>query len=275
MQGDNEMILDYTGRLTPAQLLGYEGVCRYLSFLPNHKVILKPEYDMLINGGKSVTLNWEFDARDWMGGAAAGKQHATEAIRQARDLGYPPGCVLIGSADFDMTRAQWNSVGLNYAIAYAIPIVASGFRAGVYGPWDVLDWCYQLGLFHTFWQASMSSAWSAGRNSNAYPHAQLRQLRRAVVHGVSVDVNTMIPGSNWGQSTGDNDMTPEQAKQLSAINFSETQVPMPDGTRAPQHVAIGELLKNMQSGGLTDADRQAIQELTVAVNNLNSRLASP
>jgi hypothetical protein len=171
---------------------GVSGVTRYLSWLPNSKVIQQAEFNRLTKGGVSVTLNWEFSARDWMGGGSVGQSHAAEAVRQARALGYAKGCSIIGSADFDMTAAEWGSACRAYAIAFATGIRAAGYVAGVYGPWDVLARCRALGGFSIFWQAGMSTAWSGGRNAQRWPGAHLRQLRGGTVGGVSVDVNEVL-----------------------------------------------------------------------------------
>lgn len=182
---------------------GVTGLSRYLSWADKrdtlHKVIHRPEYDALRADGFDVLLNWEYSARDWMGGASAGKAHAAEAVRQAKALGYPVGCAIPGSADFNMTSAEWGSAGRAYAQAYAAGIKAGGYIAGVYGPWDVLTWCQQLGGFGMFWQ-SMSTAWSGGRNAKLWPGAHLRQRRQTYIGGVDCDINDVIQ-ADYGQHT--------------------------------------------------------------------------
>jgi hypothetical protein len=182
---------------------GVSGVTRYLSWLnrwggtthstgTNPKVIRKAEFDRLIAARIAVTLNWEFDAEDWLGGETAGQQHAAEAVKQARALGYPAGHAIIGSADFDMTSAQWVSHGRAYALAFALGIRSAGYLPGVYGPYNVLTWARTLGGFAVFWQAGMSHGWSGGRNANRWPYAHLRQLRHETIGGIDCDVNEII-----------------------------------------------------------------------------------
>lgn len=195
--------LDYTARIDPAALkaVGVTDVCRYLCYLPtgNWKVIRKGEYDELLAAGINVTLNWELDARDWAHGEGTGQAHGTEAVRQAKALGYPAGCVIIGSADFDMTRSTWDSLAQHYARGFAAAIRAGGYQPGVYGPYDVLTWCRDTGLFTAYWQAGMSTAWSGGRNRNAWPGVHLRQRRHLTVAGQDTDLSD-IHITPWGQA---------------------------------------------------------------------------
>lgn len=205
--------LDYTSPIAPAALVaeGVSDVFRYLSWLHfwggtthttiNPKVIQKPEFDDLTKAGIGVTLNWEFDEHDWLSGATAAQAQATEAASQAVDLGYPAGCTIVGSADFNMSRDQWLAAGRDYAARFRDVIRASGFRPGVYGPWDVLTWCRDEVGYDMFWQAGMSTSWSGGRNANSWPGAHVRQRDSKTVGGVSADWNEILNPS-WGQCGG-------------------------------------------------------------------------
>jgi hypothetical protein len=195
-------VLDYTGRIATKTLIGGDvvAVSRYLSWwyqwggvthsTVNSKVIQAAEYRSLVGGGVGVSLNWEYDARDWLGGAAAGTSHGQEAVRQAKMLGHPAGRAIYGSADFDMTSAQWTGSGYAYAVAFAAAVRAGGYAPGVYGPWDVLGWCQ--GIMAYFWQAGMSTAWSGGRNKQRWPGVHMRQTHSGTFAGQSVDYNEII-----------------------------------------------------------------------------------
>lgn len=194
--------LDYTARIPPAALhaAGVSDVCRYLCYLPvgDWKVITKGEYDELVRAGIGVTLNWELAATDWAHGESTGHAHGTEAVRMAKALGYPAGCTIIGSADFDMDRSTWDNTARFYCRGFSNAIRGGGYRPGVYGPWDVLTWVRDSGLMDVFWQAGMSTAWSGGRNRNAWPGTHLRQRRHITVAGQDCDANDIhIP--TWGQ----------------------------------------------------------------------------
>lgn len=198
--------VDYTARIDPAALkaAGVTDVLRYIS-LPQANTAWKRislgEYQELLAAGVRVTLNFEYAATDWLGGAAAGAAHAAEAVRQAKALGYPTGCTIPGSADFNMSRAQWDAAGHGYAQAFAAGIRAGGYRPGVYGPYNVLTWCRDAALgFAMFWQAGMSAAWD--NNAGPWPGAHLRQRRHLAVAGQDTDLNDILI-TEWGQAGGD------------------------------------------------------------------------
>jgi hypothetical protein len=182
-----------------------------------------------VAAGIGVTLNWEYGSQDWLGGGTVGAQHATEAVRQAHALGYPTGCTIIGSADFDMTRTQWTSAGRGYALAFEAAIRAGGYQPGVYGPWDVLAWCDAETGIGVFWQAGMSTAWSGGRNANLWPGAHLRQRGHKTVGGLDADWNDIL-SPDWGQYKGDDMLADERA----ALFDIQTRVKWIDGREAAE-----------------------------------------
>ena len=193
--------VDYTSRIPPALLAAYgvSDVSRYLCYSPigDWKKIHQPEYDELMNGGFGVTLNWELDARDWVN--ANGAAHGFEAVKEARNLGYPTGCTIIGSADFDMTLDQWKSSGRKYAHDFATTLISSRYRPGVYGPFDVLTWVRDAGYMDVFWQAGMSTSWSQRRNAELWPGAQIRQRHHLNINGHDTDMSDILV-PNWGQA---------------------------------------------------------------------------
>jgi hypothetical protein len=196
--------LDYTTRIAASalQAAGVTTVCRYLSWPhywagkthteTNPKIIQQAEYDELAAAGIRIILNWEYDSHDWMGGASSGTVHAAEAVRQAQALGYPAGGVIVGSADFDMSKSEWDTAGHAYAVAWATVIEQAGYTPGVYGPYDVLSWCRNTTGISFFWQAGMSTSWSQRRNASAWPGAHLRQLGTKTVGGVPGDWNDIL-----------------------------------------------------------------------------------
>lgn len=195
-------VADYTSRIAPASLksAGIVGVCRYVS-RSSWKVISGSEYRELLAAGIDVVLNFEDEAEGWMGGGSAGSADATFAANQAQALGYPHGSSIPSSADFNMSSGQWSSAGRAYAQAYRDGLAARGYVAGVYGPYDVLTWCRDLGGYAMFWQ-SMSTSWSGGRNKNPWPGAHLWQRNQQTVAGQQVDHNDIMQ-SNWQGGEGD------------------------------------------------------------------------
>lgn len=182
-------VFDYTARINPQYLraAGAAGVCRYLA--PDTdlwKRITPSEYRELVGAGLAVFLNWEHSAHDWLtfGGSIQGSQ----AAGQAQALGYPRGSVIFGSCDFDITIREWQDHGRAYLVGFATALKQAGYRPGVYGPWDAIEWSQTVGV-DAFWQAGMATAWSAGRNAKPHPRATLRQISQTNVGGQSVDAN--------------------------------------------------------------------------------------
>jgi hypothetical protein len=211
--------LDYTSRISPVSLKAVSAVavCRYLSWKSlSWKTITKSEYDELRAAGINVTLNWEATAMDWLGGAMAGTQHGATAVNNAEALGAPKGQVIIGSADFDMTRGQYLESGRAYAKNFAGFCRGAGFRPGVYGPYDVLTWVHDDGIMDAFWQAGMSTSYDNGRNAQPWPGAHLRQRGHMTVAGQDVDWSDILIQPLWGQPK-DSDMTQDEHDLLEAM----------------------------------------------------------
>jgi len=185
-------VADYTSRIPPAALkgAGVVGVSRYVS-RHGWKVVDQAEYDELRAADITVVLNFEDEATGWLGGASAGVADANFSADRAEALGYPAGAPIPSSADFDMTSTQWKGPGADYALAYQRTLRSHGYRPGVYGPYYVLGWCQQVG-YDWFWQAGMSTSWSAGHNANAWPGAHLRQRFKTIVGGLEVDHSDIL-----------------------------------------------------------------------------------
>jgi LysM repeat protein len=172
--------------LTSAWNAGYRFMSRYLSWLPNGKVITVAEYQQLLAKGFEVSLNWEYAAKDQLGGAASGKLHAAEAVKQARALGYPAGKTIYFSADFDATEAQQAQINAYMTAAKAI-VHAAGYRIGIYGGFYVVKRAFDAGVTDDGWQ---TYAWSGGQWD---PRAHIRQDHNGITcGGASCDHNTRV-----------------------------------------------------------------------------------
>jgi len=221
--------LDYSwGRPTPLsglQPLGITFVSRYLAPLPNGKVILAAERDQLLAAGVNIMLNWENTAGDQSRGAAGGTSDATEAVKQARALGYPSGSTIYFSADFDVSVSAWNGQVKPYQIAARAVTNAAGYRFGVYGGYRVISLGFDQGVIQDGWQAY---AWSLKSQVGTGPNAETVNLRgsdftfdkrasvRQVENNVTVlgaacdnDVTTGGPLYFWNHTTtGDDEDMP-------------------------------------------------------------------
>lgn len=213
-------VADYTTRIpaTALKAAGVTGVVRYVSRYP-WKVLTAAEYGELKRGGLVVMLNFEDDAHDWLSGGMGGAADGTFAASAARTLGYPVGSVIAGSADFDMSAAQWSTSGQAYATAFSHALAKGGYRAGVYGPYDVLGWCEKLGGFDVFWQ-SMSTAFSQGRNARPWPGGHLWQRRQITMGGVQVDVND-IRQPDWSGAMALEEIVPATGGRNAGVALSD------------------------------------------------------
>jgi hypothetical protein len=204
--GRGVMLVDYAFKPWPStaalKAAGASGVSRYLSYVNSRtapKIVTKAEYDALLAAGLAVVLNWEYDTHDFTNAGFDARLAANEALRQARALGYPDVCPIYFSVDFDATAGQWSTIAARFRAVNAVLGVA---RTGIYGPWDVLEWARRDGVAAWFWQAGMSTSWSAGRNRNLWPGAHLRQRRTATIGGADCDINDIIQ-ADYGQVGGD------------------------------------------------------------------------
>lgn len=175
--------------------LGVRFVCRYLAPLSG-KVLSPSERSALHAAGFSIVLNWENEAKDMLSGYGLGATHATEALRQAEELGAPITVPIFFSVDFDALPADLEPVA-RY-LDGAASILGHG-RVGVYGKADVID--ALVPKYATYgWQ---TYAWSYGRMSRK---AHLLQYRNNVsMAGATVDLDRSLqepfgawePGMVW------------------------------------------------------------------------------
>lgn len=133
---------------------GVSFVCRYLSWLPNTKVISPAEAQTLRAAGIDVVLNWEYDGDgEIRAGYASGASAAAEAARQAQAIGYPAGATIYFSVDFD-------AAGPECADFFRGAATKIGpYRVGAYGCTPVLGYLFDHGLIDKGWN---TYAWSGG-----------------------------------------------------------------------------------------------------------------
>lgn len=171
---------------------GAKFVMRYLSWLPNGKVINKSELDALRAGGIAVGLNWEFAAGDMKGGFSSGTIHGKEALRQAKALGYPKGLAIYFSADWDATPAQQTLI---HSYVDGVRLAFGGYyKVGLYGGYYPVKRALDAGHVDYGWQ---TYAWSGGQWDQ---RAAIRQVKNGLtLNGVSVDRDELIhaPAGLW------------------------------------------------------------------------------
>ena len=182
----------YGNGLTVDQIkaAGASFTCRYLSWLPNGKVINKAEVDNLIAAGIAVVLNWESTGTDAVQGYQAGVSDASEAQRQATALGLPHS-ILYFSLDWDF---QPNDLGPVAAYFQGVASVIGLNRTGAYGGILAIKALFDGGLIAWGWQ---TYAWS---NEQWDHRAQLHQVQNGVNIGpATVDIDEAV-AADFGQN---------------------------------------------------------------------------
>src|ERR1700738_2847853 len=130
-----------------------KGVCRYLDYLPNSKVISASELAYILRCGKVVLFNWENGAVDMRQGASAGKAHGLQANRILDSLGIGVNIPIVYSADWDAQPNEYEAIQ-----AYLDAAHTQGRPPGIYGKnamvhymlsnshavigWTTLAWLY-------------------------------------------------------------------------------------------------------------------------------------
>lgn len=195
------LVFDYSyARPNPQQMrnAGVLGVCRYVS-PQSGKNLSAAERDGLFRAGIAVALVWENAADDALHPEYAADQ-ARAAVAQAQALGYPRGAGLYNACDFDVTAGQWNNACRAYYQTWAQAVRAAGYRSGIYGPYDALDWAFRDGSVDLGWQCTASYAWSQGRSATPHPRASVNQYRVDTSYaGISdIDLNSTTT-ADWGQ----------------------------------------------------------------------------
>lgn len=202
------VVVDYAwGRPGVAALKAYGAVavCRYLSWLPNGKVLSRAEADTLRAGGIDIVSNWEYYgnwANDYSGGYASGVKHATEAAKQHTACGGPPERPIYFSTDFQPTVDQLPTVADYYrGVASVIGLA----RTGAYGSWRSMAYLFNAGVIRWGWQ---TYAWSHYIDPDGVgytrwePRCQLRQVKNGItIGGVDCDRDE-AQATDYGQWGG-------------------------------------------------------------------------
>ena len=279
--------------LTGLKSSGIAVACRYLSW-NSSKNLQVPERDAGFAAGLYWILNWEASATDALGGWAAGAKNATEALRQATNLGYDPTLPIIFSVDFDENTGQDVTV-LAY-LAGAASIVGKS-RVGVYGEIHVVDLAVSNGYTALLWQ---TRAWSGGKlhpQAHLYQQVQLppgltqfqgqidySEVRRPVMAwaGVASSPNVPTPdgSGDFPMSVITDPALVEQLYSLMGLAVDTKLTEHLDPAVAPgqtswagQEVTVLQLLQGLTNAVASISDRLTAME--TKVNSLSPSAVTP
>jgi len=192
-------LLDYAAGVIPAQQIraaGAVGAIRYVSDRrPGGNWMLgKPmqvaEARDLSSGGLKIVSCYQYGkgtTSDWLGGAAAGTQHAQRGMQLHAAAGGPASAPIYASIDDDPSYDQYKRQVLPYLRAWES--VIGHQRTGVYANSKTIDWALHDGVGSYFWQHNWGSP-----KGYAHPAAHLHQVEidKRSVAGVGVDINEIL-----------------------------------------------------------------------------------
>lgn len=166
-------LVDRWGGTTPDEIRaqGADGVLCYLSPTdgqPGSKDATPDQVKAYRDAGLIVGLNWESTGTTPLGGYQAGVADATQALALARERGYPTGCAIYFSCDWDVQQAQLAAI-FDYFDGARSVLDPAGYLTGIYGGYSPVDTTVGGGHAHSGWQ---TEAWSSGMVSH---HACLLQ----------------------------------------------------------------------------------------------------
>ncbi|MEH0146872.1 DUF1906 domain-containing protein [Corynebacterium sp. Q4381] len=199
-------VVDYSAGVPSARAVkaaGHMGAVRYVSerrpganWMLGKPVSLGETRDYAANGLATASV-YQFgraETADWLGGAASAARHAPEAIRLHKAAGGPTGRPIYVAIDDNPHRDHYTHQIRPYLKAFQAALTVAGYQTGVYGNYNVIQWCIEDGIGSFFWQHD----WGSG--GKIHPRTTIHQKAKwtAVIDGVQVDVNNVY-ASDWGQ----------------------------------------------------------------------------
>ncbi len=199
-------VLDYSAGVPSARAVkaaGHMGAVRYVSqrrpgaaWMLGKPVALKETQDFAGSGlfTASVYQFGRAETADWLAGAAGAAVHAPQAINLHRAAGGPNGKPIYVAIDDNPTRAQYENQIRPYLRAFHERLSAAGLRTGVYGNWNVIQWCVQDGIGSYYWQHD----WGSGGKLHSRANIHQKAGWQVTIDGVLCDVNNVYT-ADWGQ----------------------------------------------------------------------------
>ncbi|MDC9014902.1 DUF1906 domain-containing protein [Mycobacterium marinum] len=192
-------LLDYAAGVIPASQIraaGAVGSIRYVSdrrpggaWMLGKPIQIGEARDLVGNGLKVVSC-YQYgkgSTSDWLGGAAAGVQHARRGVELHTAAGGPPSAPIYASVDDNPSYEQYKNQIVPYLRAWES--VIGHQRTGVYANSKTIDWAVRDGLGSYFWQHNWGSP-----KGYTHPAANLHQVEidKRKVGGVGVDINEIL-----------------------------------------------------------------------------------
>lgn len=172
---------------------GFHFVVGYISQDHTGKNITRSQIDALHAAGLDVALVFEYNPESARGGAYAGTQDATIAVRCAQQLGAPRGMTIYYAIDYNARSATEMAEITRYRVAAQAVTRAAGYEIGTYGGYYVCSFLAAHAFDGFLWQ---TSAWSSGQWE---PSAVLRQVQNGIHVGSATVDRDEAMRPNFGQ----------------------------------------------------------------------------
>lgn len=180
--------------LTELKANGYEGVIRYLDWLPNSKVIDAAELAEIHAAGLAVGFVWEGGGQAATNtGLNGGVSDATEALRQANALGVPADrpIYFVLEDPNEQPQSDWPTIMAYAAGAASVVGVA---RTGGYGSQALIEHARSTGAISWGWQVG---GWSPSVSAQCHLYQRLTPtIASPAVSGV-IDEDAILQ-ADWG-----------------------------------------------------------------------------
>ncbi|QRP97029.1 DUF1906 domain-containing protein [Corynebacterium sp. FDAARGOS 1242] len=218
-------IIDFSAGVPSASAIkaaGHLGAIRYVSqrrpdaqWMKGKPVTLAETKANAAAGLKTASI-YQFgraETADWLNGAAGAGVHAPQAIAIHKAAGGPTGRPIYIAIDDNPTRAQYEKQIRPYLKAFSAALTAAGYQTGVYGNYNVIDWCVADGIGEFFWMHD----WGSG--GRIHPRTTIHQKAKtqATIDGITCDINTVY-ARDWGQWTpGEGAASRPKLKDIPAV----------------------------------------------------------
>lgn len=248
-------VLDYSAGVPSGRSVkaaGHMGAVRYVSqarpgaaWMKGKPVRASETRDFAANGlfTASVYQFGRAETADWLKGAAGAAVHAPQAISLHRAAGGPNGKPIYVAIDDNPSYTQYTGQIRPYLRAFQAALAAAGLKMGVYGNYNVIQWCVQDGLGSYYWQHD----W--GSQGKLHPRANIHQKAKWVttIDGVQCDINNVYT-ADWGQ------WKPGQASNSApapAAPAKPQPAPSAPAYRIPENSSVPDFSSNPTPQGMS------------------------
>jgi hypothetical protein len=193
------VLLDYAAGVLSARDLRASGAIGAIRYVSDRrpggqwmlgKPIQLPEAQDLYRNGLKIVSNYQYgkaETADWLGGEAAGVQHAQRGWQLHVAAGGSYGAPIYASIDDDPTFEQYKAQVAPYIRGWEA--VLGRQRVGLYANSKTIEWALQDGLGSWFWQHNWGSP---GRVAHPAAHLHQVEIDKRNVGGIGVDINHVL-----------------------------------------------------------------------------------